>query len=234
MPASVDGIANIRQRPLGGPPVETVPGPALGTHPVFSTRLSCLTLVLASSSAIRRQMLEQAGVTFESVPAAIDELVEKARNHDPTALATSLAQAKALAVSGRRPGGWVIGSDSVVSVGDRLFEKPRDRGQAAEHLRSFSGQEMLLTSAVALARNGGTDWSFCDSARLQVRALSEDFIRAYLDAEWPEVGYCVGVFRLEGRGVQLFDEIEGSYFTILGMPLLALLGALRDRGVMPR
>jgi septum formation protein len=179
-------------------------------------------------------MLEQAGVTFESVPAAIDELVEKARHHDPTALATSLAQAKALAVSGRRPGGWVIGSDSVVSVGDRLFEKPRDRGQAAEHLRSFSGQEMLLTSAVALARNGGTDWSFCDSARLQVRALSEDFIRAYLDAEWPEVGYCVGVFRLEGRGVQLFDEIEGSYFTILGMPLLALLGALRDRGVMPR
>jgi septum formation protein len=91
---------------------------------------------------------------------------------------------------------------------------------------------MVLTSAVALARDGKVEWSECDSARLHVRSLSEEFIQTYLDAEWPEVGYCVGVFRVEGRGVQLFDSIEGSFFTILGMPLLPLLGALRDRGAI--
>jgi septum formation protein len=193
-----------------------------------------LTLVLASTSAIRRQMLEDAGVTFECVPANVDESAGKALHADPAELATALAEAKAKAVSEARPGDWVIGSDSVVSADGHLFEKPRDRAQAAEHLRSFSGKEMRLTSAVALARGGAVDWSVCDSARLQVRELSDTFIGSYLDAEWPEVGYCVGVFRLEGRGVQLFDAIDGSFFTILGMPLLPLLHALRDRGVIAR
>ena len=179
-------------------------------------------------------MLEQAGVQFESVPANIDESAEKARRADPGALATALAQAKALAVSTGRPGDWVIGSDSVASIDGRLFEKPRDRIQAAEHLRFFSGKEMALTSAAALARDGAVDWSYCDSALLQVHLLSEDFIQAYLDVEWPDVGLCVGVFRLEGRGAQLFDSIDGSFFTILGMPLLPLLGALRDRGALGR
>ncbi len=193
-----------------------------------------MTLLLASSSAIRRQMLEHAGVGFDCVPANVDESAEKASHDDPAALATALAEAKAKAVGADRPDDWVIGSDSVVSVDGRLFDKPSDRHQAAEHLRFFSGKEMNLTSAVALARVGEIDWSLCDSARLRVRELSDAFIDRYLDAEWPEVGYCVGVFRLEGRGVQLFDTIDGSFFTILGMPLLPLLGALRDRGVLPR
>ena len=179
-------------------------------------------------------MLEHAGVGFESVPANVDESAEKARHRDAAELATALAEAKALAVSAGRPRDWVIGSDSVVNVGGCLFEKPRDRAQAAEHLRFFSGKPMRLTSAVALARGGAVDWSFCDSALLQVREFSGAFIDSYLDAEWPEVGYCVGVFRLEGRGVQLFDAIDGSFFTILGMPLLPLLHALRDRGVIAR
>lgn len=191
-----------------------------------------MALLLASSSAIRRSMLENAGIEIEIVPASIDESAEKARQSDAAELANALAEAKALAVSGKRPASWVIGSDSVVSVGDRLFDKPRDRNEAAEHLRIFSGRTMVLTSAVALARDGAVDWSVVDSARLQVRNLSEAFIQAYLDAEWPEVGYCVGVFRLEGRGVQLFDSIDGSFFTILGMPLLPLLGALRERGLL--
>jgi septum formation protein len=193
-----------------------------------------MTLVLASSSPIRRHMLEQAGVPFEAVAAEVDESHEKARHADPAALATALAEAKSLSVSAGRPGEWVIGSDSVASVDGRLFEKPRDRAQAAEHLRFFSGKPMVLTSAVALARDSAVHWKSCDSATLQVRSLSEDFIQSYLDAEWPEVGYCVGVFRLEGRGVQLFDSIEGSFFTILGMPLLPLLGALRERGAIAR
>ena len=126
----------------------------------------------------------------------------------------------------------MIGSDSVVSVDGRLFDKPRDRADAADHLRFFSGKPMQLTSAVALARHGELEWSHVETAALQVRPLSEAFILDYLDAEWPEVGYTVGVFRLEGRGVQLFESIEGDHFTVLGMPLIPLLRALRDRGLM--
>ena len=192
-----------------------------------------MALVLASSSAIRRVMLEQAGVEFTADPADIDETAERHRNDSPASLATSLAQAKALAVSERRAGDWVIGSDSVASVDGRIFAKPGGREEAAEHLRFFSGQTLQLTSAVALALDGKVDWSLCDQAWLRVRPLSDSFIASYLDAEWPEVGYCVGVFRIEGRGVQLFDSIDGSYFTILGMPLVPLVGALRERGEVP-
>ena len=191
-----------------------------------------MAIILASSSAIRRSMLEQAGADFTQAPADIDEAEEKARHSDPRSLATALAIAKAQNVSSERPSELVIGSDSVVSVGGRLFDKPASRDEAADHLRFFSGKTMQLTSAVALAEDGAAEWRHCDSALLQVRPLSESFISAYLDAEWPEVGYCVGVFRLEGRGVQLFKTIDGSYFTILGMPLLPLLGELRRRGAI--
>jgi septum formation protein len=179
-------------------------------------------------------MLEQSGVDFRSVPAGIEEAEEKARTSDPASLALALAKAKAIDVSARFPDDWVIGSDSVVSAGGRLFDKPESRDQAAEHLRFFSGKTIELTSAVALAAGGRTDWSVFDRANLHVRELTDDFIETYLRAEWPEVGYCVGVFRLEGRGVQLFDRIDGSFFTILGMPLVPLLGALRDRGAIAR
>ena len=191
-------------------------------------------LVLASSSAIRRAMLEAAGVEFETEPADIDEAAAKAVGGEACALALELAKAKAAAVSARRPGDWVIGSDSVVSVGGRTFDKPADRSQAAEHLRSFSGREMRLTSAVALAQGGEVDWSHCESAALQVRDLSEEFIAGYLEREWPAVSHCVGVFRIEGPGVQLFERVDGDHFTILGMPLLPLLGALRERGMLSK
>ena len=189
-------------------------------------------IVLASKSASRRSMLAAAGVEFEVRPAAIDERALEARlgAADPSEVARALAEAKALSVgAGTRP---VLGSDSVVSVEGHRFDKPASRAQAAEHLRFFSGKPMRLTSAVALARSGRADWRHVDTADLFVRELSDDFVNAYLDAEWPEVGYCVGVFRLEGRGVQLFDRIHGDHFTILGMPLLPLLGALRQRGLL--
>ncbi len=185
-------------------------------------------LILASASAVRRNMLEQAGVEFAVVPAAVDEDMEKPMHAEASTLAEALAIKKALAVSERHPG-WVIGSDSVASVSGRRFDKPADRQDAAEHLRLFSGRILELTSAVALARDDKVEWCHCEIARLNVRPLSERFIASYLDAEWPEIGYCAGAFRLEGRGVQLFERIEGSYFTILGMPLLPLLGALRER-----
>lgn len=176
-------------------------------------------------------MLEAAGVACEVVAPEVDEAALKSGS-DAKSNARVLAEAKALAISQRRPKDWVIGSDSIVSVDGRLFDKPMDRDEAAEHLRTFSGKNMVLTSAVALARGGQIDWSVSDTATLRIRILSDDFIASYLEGEWPEVGYCVGVFRIEGRGVQLFDSIEGSHFTILGMPLLPLLGALRARGLI--
>ena len=191
-----------------------------------------LALILASTSAIRRQMLRAAGVEHDAVGSGVVEESIKAASADAAALATELAQAKALSVSRTSSDAWVIGSDSLVSVDGRRFDKPADRAQAAEHLRFFSGKTMQLTSAAALARKGRVDWSHAETARLEVRPLSDAFIESYLDSEWPEVAYCVGVFRLEGPGVQLFERIAGDHFTILGMPLLPLLGALRHRGLL--
>ena len=191
-----------------------------------------MALILASASAIRRDLLRAAGVEVTIVPSRIDEDEAKRQLRTPVDIAKQLAGAKAIAISADYPDDWVIGSDSVVSVGDRLFDKPHDRSEAAEHLRYFSGRELRLTSAVALARGGTLDWSHVDSATLHVRDLSDRFIAEYLDAEWPEVGYTVGVFRLEARGAQLFSAIAGDHFTILGMPLLPLLGALRERGLL--
>ena len=189
-------------------------------------------LILASASAIRRHMLDTAGVDYRASPSSVDEAAVKARYDTPEAIAETLAIAKAQDVGAAHPDDLVIGSDSVASVDGRMFDKPRSREDAAEHLRFFSGKLLKLTSAVALVRGGAVEWTHVDTAELQVRPLSAEFIQTYLDAEWPEVGYCVGVFRLEGRGVQLFSAIDGDYFTILGMPLIPLLGALRARGVL--
>jgi septum formation protein len=193
-----------------------------------------LGLILASSSAIRRQMLDAAAVEHDSVkPDVNEDQIKEGFPGTDEQLAGALAAAKALSASARRPSDWVIGSDSLVSVDGRRFGKPARRDQAAEHLRAFSGRDMILTSAVALALGDAIDWHHADQATLSVRQLSEQFIQSYLDAEWPEVGYCVGVFRMEGRGVQLFSSIKGDHFTILGMPLLPLLGALRERKLLP-
>lgn len=177
-------------------------------------------------------MLEAAGVPHVAVRSTVDESALKEELERGTEIASRLAEAKALDVSRRQPLDWVIGSDSTVEVSGRTFDKPRDQAEAAEHLRMFSGQTMRLTSAVALAHGGKVVWTLKDTALLQVRALSTGFIQTYLAQEWPGVSYCVGVFRLEGPGVQLFERIEGSHFTILGLPLLPLLAALRERGIL--
>lgn len=192
-----------------------------------------MALILASTSSIRAQMLDQAGIAYRIEAPQLDEQPIKQRHYgDPASLALRLAEAKAQSITSGS-GELVIGSDSVISVDGKRFSKPRDRAEAAEHLAAFSGRTMLLSSAVALVGAGKVEWSHADSARLAVRSLSTSFIASYLDAEWPEMSYCVGVFRMEGRGVTLFDAIEGNHFTILGMPLLPLLGALREREMMP-
>jgi septum formation protein len=189
-------------------------------------------LILASTSPIRRSMLAQAGVDAAAIAPSVDEEgLKQSHQGDASSLALRIAEAKALSL--HRPGDLVIGSDSTLSVEGRLFSKPADREDAARHLTYFSGKQMMLSSAVALARDGVVEWRHVDTARLDLRELSPGFIENYLNQEWPEVAYCVGVFRMEGRGVTLFDAIDGNHFTILGMPLLPLLGALRERGMMP-
>jgi len=190
-------------------------------------------IVLASKSASRKAMLGDAGVAFEAISADVDERgIEESLGDAPAGeIVLALAEAKALAVAD--PHRLVLGSDSLVVVDSQRFDKPRDRENAAEHLRFFSGKAMQLHSAAALAQDGTIVWSHAEVAQLHVRELSEQFIQSYLDAEWPEVGYCVGVFRIEAMGVQLFDKIEGGHFTVLGMPLLPVLGALRDFGELP-
>lgn len=193
-----------------------------------------MTLVLASASSIRHTMLTAAGVAHDVDPARVDETaIKDAHGGDDQELATALAEAKALETSGRRSGKWVIGGDSLVSAGGRRFDKPASRAEAIDHLRFFSDKPMRLTSAVALATGGRVDWSHSANAILTVRPLSDEFIHTYLDAEWPAVAGCVGVFRMEGRGATLFERVDGDHFTILGMPLIPLLGALRGRGLMP-
>ena len=189
-------------------------------------------LVLASQSASRKAMLEAAGVAFETRPVDVDEAAIRREliGVAPVEVAAILAEAKALAGSAAAPGRLVLGSDSLVEVCGRIFCKPGDRKTAEEHLRLFSGQMMRLHSAVVLMRDGSRVWRHGDTATLKVRKLNDQVIAEYLAAEWPQVGNCAGVFRIEGRGVQLFESVEGSHFTVLGMPLLPLLAALREQG----
>lgn len=189
-------------------------------------------IVLASQSASRKAMLDAAGVAYEALAADVDEgAIKRELIGIPGGeVALILAEAKALAVSAMMPGRLVLGGDSLVEVCGRSFDKPASREEAAAHLRFFSGQTMLLHSAAVLMRDGMAVWRHTETAMLRVRRLSDSFIDSYLDREWPAVSGCVGVFRIEALGVQLFETIEGSHFTVLGMPLLALLGALRAQG----
>ncbi len=191
-------------------------------------------LILASKSASRRAMLDAAGVAYEALPADIDERAVEAglAGAAPGEVAEALSVAKAAAVAGLHPGALVLGSDSLVVVERRRFDKPRTIAEAGEHLRFFSGKVMELHSAAALVRDGGCEWSHASVARLHVRELSDDFIAHYLSLEWPAISHTVGAFRIEGPGVQLFASIEGDQFTVLGMPLIPLLGALREEGVL--
>lgn len=195
-------------------------------------------LVLASQSAARRAMLTAAGVPHLAVAAQVDEESTTASliaaGAPPRDIADALAELKALAVSQARPDDMVLGCDSVVALADgTLLDKPRDRADAARQLRRLSGQAHRLISAAVIAERGAATWRLVDTVELQVRALSDDFIDRYLDAEWPAISGCVGGYRVEAMGVQLFAAIRGSHYTIMGLPLLPLLAHLRQRGVLP-
>lgn len=195
-------------------------------------------VVLASQSASRRAMLTAAGVPFEAVSAGVDEDSAKAalaaEGFGARDMADALAELKAVKISSRDGQALVLGCDSVVLLEDgSMLDKPRDRAEAAAHLRRLSGKRHELVSAAVIAEGGRPVWRVVDRARMHVRPLSDAFLESYLDVEWPTLSGCVGCYRIEGPGAQLFDRIEGSQFTVLGLPLLPVLGYLRVRGVMP-
>ena len=179
-------------------------------------------------------MLDAAGVPYQAMPAEIDErsIEEGLRGASPPEVAEALSVAKAATLAAHHPDVLVLGSDSLVVVEGNRFDKPTSRSNAREHLRFFSGKTLELHSAAALVKGDTCEWSHADCARLVVRELSDDFIEHYLEHEWPEVGHTVGCFRIEAMGVQLFESIEGDQFTVLGMPLLSVLGALRELDVL--
>ena len=195
-----------------------------------------MSLVLASQSASRRAMLSAAGVAFDATFAGVDEDAAKValRHLAPRDLADALAELKAVKVSARMPGHLVLGSDSMVVLDDgTILDKPVDRADAAAHLRAMSGKRHDLWSAAVIAENAQPIWRHVERAQMHVRPLSDAFIETYLDAEWPAIAGCVGCYRIEGPGAQLFTRIEGSQFTVLGMPLLNVLDFLRVRGELP-
>jgi septum formation protein len=191
-------------------------------------------LILASQSRARQMLLTNAGIGFEAVPADIDERAVQQASGLTTSgeIAALLAREKALWVSSRQPGKYVIGADQTLALGDRLFSKPAGRAQAAEQLRALAGCAHELHSAVAVARDGKILFGDVAIARMTMRPLDETGIDAYLDAAGEAVTSSVGAYQLEGLGVHLFERIEGDHFTILGLPLLPLLAFLRSERLL--
>jgi septum formation protein len=193
-------------------------------------------LVLASASAVRARLLRAAGVAFEVAVAHVDEdaikdslLVEKAA---PCDIAMVLAELKAQRISASLPDMLVVGADQVLEFDGELLSKSRDPAEAHRQLARLRGHEHMLITAVALAKAGSVFWWHTETAKLHMRDFSDAFLDDYLAEEGEDILQSVGAYHLEGRGVQLFDRIEGDYFSILGVPLVPLLAALRREGLL--
>ncbi|MGM4930809.1 Maf family protein [Tardiphaga sp. 619_E2_N8_5] len=186
-------------------------------------------LILASQSLARRELLANAGITFDAMPADIDErgIQQKSGLKAPGEIAALLAERKAAFISLRHPGRYVLGADQILALGDRMFSKPAGREQAAEQLAILAGRTHELHSALAVVCDGATLFSNVSVAHMTMRKLDGTAINAYLDAAGDKVTTSVGAYQLEGLGVHLFELIEGDHFTILGLPLLPLLSFLR-------
>lgn len=191
-------------------------------------------LILASQSRARQDLLTNAGISFEAVPAEIDEreIQRSSGLAGARDVAALLAREKAVAVSRQRPGRLVVGADQTLALGQELFAKPDSRAQARAQLSALAGGQHELHSAVAGARDGKIMFEAMALARMTMRPLSTAQIDAYLDAAGETVTSSVGAYQLEGLGVHLFEHIEGDHFTILGLPLLPLLAFLRGQRLL--
>ncbi len=193
-------------------------------------------LILASQSPFRRMLMENAGLVFRAQAAEIDERAAEAaiaaENPTPPEVAEALAIEKARDVSGRNAGALVVGSDQTLSLEGRVFHKPADMEEAKSHLTAMAGRTHSLNCGIALVRDGDILWRHVSIAHLAMRPLSDAFIDRHLARVGTRVLASVGAYQLEGEGVQLFERIDGDYFTILGLPLLPLLAKLRDLGAI--
>ena len=205
------------------------------SQPIAGTRGGVL--VLASGSRTRAAMLRSAGVPFVQDPADLDEAAIKERCRaeglGASEAATGLARAKAETVAPRHRDRLVLGCDQLLECDGLWFDKPRDRAAAALQLETLSGRTHRLATAAVLHRNAREIWAHVETPELRMRVLSPDHIQHYLDAAGDLVLGSVGVYRLEGLGAQLFEEVRGDFFAVLGLPLLPLLAALRHEGVLP-
>ncbi len=192
-------------------------------------------VVLASTSASRRALLTNAGVAFEARAPGVDEDAAKASmvaaGATPREVADALAELKAIRVSGRVPG-LVIGADTTLDLGGVLMDKAGSVGEARERLQALRGRPHKLHSAVVVAQDGAPIWREVGTATLWMRPISDAFLDVYLHANGADILSSVGCYHLEGTGVQLFERIEGDYFTILGLPMLGLLDLLRRHGAL--
>jgi septum formation protein len=191
-------------------------------------------LVLASQSAARRTLLEAAGIAIELQPAHLDErsLEADAAWQEPAAVAAFLARKKASFVAASRPGRLVLGADQILALGTKRFSKPVDRAAARSHLAALCGRTHELHSAIAFAQDATVLFEHVETARLTMRAFSDGFLDRYLETAGTAATASVGAYQIEGPGIQLFERIDGDYFTILGLPLLQALDFLRQRGCL--
>ncbi|MTI44401.1 septum formation protein [Roseibium hamelinense] len=195
-----------------------------------------MTLVLASGSKIRAELLKNAGLKFDVAPADVDEraveqpLLES--GFPPEDLAIVLAEAKANSVSEERPGDLVIGADQILAYDGKRFTKPESMEAARRQLLAFSGKTHELLSAVVISKDGEAIWRNVSVARMHMRSFSPKFVGQYLAQVGNEALSSVGAYQLEGPGIQLFEQIDGDYFTVLGLPMFPLLAKLRDLGVI--
>jgi septum formation protein len=196
--------------------------------------LAAAPLVLASRSAVRRTLLEAAGVPVEICPADIDErgVEAGAPLQAPVAIAALLAREKASVTAERHRGRLVLGADQTLSLDGRRFTKPADRTAARAQLRALSGRTHELYSAIAFVQDGAVLFEHVGVARLTMRAISDRFLDDYLDAVGDAATASVGAYQLEGIGIQLFERLDGDYFTVLGLPLLTALDFLRRHGCL--
>jgi len=196
-----------------------------------------MSLILASGSAIRRRVLEAAGLAFEVERPRVDEEAVKqslrAESLRPRDQADALAEVKALSVSNVRTG-FVIGADQMLAVEGEIMDKPGDRAEARAHLQRLRGRTHELICAAVVAREGAVLWRHIETPRLRMRDFSDAFLDDYLERGGDELLSSVGAYQLEGLGAQLFERVDGDYFAVLGLPLLPLLAFLREHGVVAK
>ncbi len=194
-----------------------------------------MTLILASGSAARRRMLEAVGLAFIVEAPRVDEEAAKASLRagglKPRDQADALAELKALSVS-RKSEGFVIGADQMLAIEGDVLDKPKDAEEARTHLERLRGKTHELVTAAVVAREGSIIWRHVDTPKLRMRAFSDVFLTDYLERAGTNVLHSVGAYQLEGLGAQLFERVEGDYFSVLGLPLLPLLAFLREHGVV--